>query len=475
MQFVTRPLFVFCLLNLVTVLAEADVRLPRIFSDHMVLQRDHVVPVWGWADPGERVTVTFGGTTATAVTGSDGSWTVQLDRQPAGGPHRLQVQGENELIVEDVWLGEVWVCSGQSNMEWPVHRTEDADQVIAAGDYPMIRTIKSPHHTSTEPLDDLFGGEWQICSPQTVADFSAVAYFFGRKLQTKLEVPVGLINLSWGGTCCEAWTSREVLAADDAFAAILERTDAEQDNSTPHRGAVLFNSMIAPVIPYRIRGVIWYQGESNIDRAVQYAKLFPAMIADWRTRWKQGDFPFLFVQIAPFRYRGQHPQLCAELWDSQLQTLRAVGNTGMAVTTDIAMLRDIHPPNKKDVGRRLAAWALADTYSHQCIPSGPLYRSMKIDGDTIGLRFDYVGKGLCSSDGKPLSEFTVSSVDGHFLPTRATIEGDTVLVRCDAIAEPVAVRFAFYDSAQPNLVNSAGLPASPFRTDDFPLRTWGKE
>jgi sialate O-acetylesterase len=455
--------------------AEAAVRLPRVFGDHMVLQRDRMIPVWGWAEPGEHVTVSLCSNSASARTNGEGRWSVQLGRLPAGGPHELKVQGKNEVVCADVMLGEVWVCSGQSNMEWTVQASTNAGEEIANGNLPLIRMIKSPHHTSTEPQDDLAGGEWQVCSPDTVAAFSAVGYFFGRELHQQLDVPIGLLNLSWGGTRCEAWTSREALETHSGFAAILKRTDNEQDESTPHRAAVLYNAMIAPVIPYRIRGAIWYQGESNVGRSAQYAELFPTMIHDWRARWGQGNFPFLFVQLAPYRYGGHHPQHCAELWDSQLHTLRTVTNTGMAVTTDITLLQDIHPPNKQEVGRRLAAWALADTYDRKQIPSGPLYRSLEIDGDTIRIDFDYAGKKLRSADGKPLSEFTIAAANGFFLPADATIDGATVVVHSPAIGNPVAVRFAYYDSAVPNLVNSAGLPASPFRTDDLPLLTVGNE
>ena len=472
MQYFARCVLLFLLLvGCFVCEAGANVRLPRILSDHMVLQCDRSISIWGWADPEEHVTVSLSHSSAHTRTGSDGRWQVQLGKLPAGGPHQMRVQGDNELLVEDVWLGEVWICSGQSNMEWTVKRSGNAEQEIASADHSMIRTIKAPHHTSTEPQEDLTGGEWVVCSPETVADFSAVGYFFGRELHRKLDVPVGLVNLSWGGTLCEAWTSREALAANDEFSAILERTDANQDSSTPHRGAVLFNTTVAPVVPCRIRGAIWYQGESNVSRAAQYAELFPTMIADWRTRWGQGEFPFLFVQLAPFRYGNQHPQNCAELWDSQLQTFRTVRNTGMVVTTDITLLQDIHPTNKVDVGRRLALWALADTYGQQVVASGPVYRSMEIEDDTVRLQFDYAEQGLRSADGKPLKEFTVAAANGYFLPADATIDGDTVLVRSAAVKNPVAARFAFYDSAQPNLVNASGLPASPFRTDEFPLLT----
>jgi sialate O-acetylesterase len=308
-----------------------------------------------------------------------------------------------------------------------------------------------------------------------VAEFSAVAYYFGRCLHKELGVPLGLLNTSYGGTLCEAWTSLEALQGKADFQPILERRqDAVTNNKPgPNYAARLYNAMLAPLIPYAIRGAIWYQGESNVPHAFQYRKLFPTMIQDWRRVWGQGDFPFLFVQLAPFRYSGRDIKDCAELWEAQLKTL-SVPQTGMAVTMDIGDVRDIHPKNKQEVGRRLALWALAKTYGKDMVHSGPLYRSMKIEGDKIRLAFDHIGGGLISRDGQPLADFTVAGEDQQFLPATAVIDGNEVVVHSQAVQAPAAVRFAWYDSAQPNLANKEGLPASPFRTDDWPAVTAGK-
>ncbi len=449
----------------------ADVRLPKIFGDSMVLQQQTAIPVWGWADQGEQVRVRVAERLATATADADGRWMVRLESIPAGGPYTMEVAAGNQITFQDVHVGEVWVCSGQSNMQWSVAQVQNAEQEIAAADHPQIRMFMLSRATADEPKDDC-QGDWRVCRPATVSDFSAVGYFFARELQQQLNVPVGMINTCWGGTLCEAWTSLEALQQDPDFQPILDRRTAnmEKDKQTPHVASRLYNAMIAPIVPYGIRGAIWYQGESNVRRAFQYRSLFPTMIRDWRAAWGQGDFPFLYVQLAPFRYNGQDQRNCAELWEAQLQTLD-VPHTGMAVTMDIGNVRDIHPKNKQEVGRRLALWALSGTYAKDVVASGPLYKSMRVDGDQIRIAFDDVDGGLASRDGQPLSEFTIAGEDRQFVPATAKIDGDEVVVRSEAVRAPVAVRFAWYDAAQPNLMNAAGLPASPFRTDDWPAAT----
>jgi sialate O-acetylesterase len=438
----------------------------------MVIQRDQDVPVWGWADAGEKVVVEMADQRAETTADDAGQWRVQLGPQPAGGPHELAVVGTNTIVINDVLVGEVWVCSGQSNMQWSVSASSDSVEEIAAAIQPRLRMFtvqRVPHDT---PQDDC-EGSWAVCTPETVGGFSAVGYYFARTLVGHLQVPIGMLHTSWGGTRCEAWTSDKALQANSDFQPILDRratTAAKQ-----HRAAALYNGMVNPLIPYAIRGAIWYQGESNLARAYQYRTLFPTMINDWRARWGQGEFPFLFVQLAPFRYNGQDQRHCAELWEAQLLTLN-LPNTGMAVTNDIGNLRDIHPKNKQDVGRRLALWALAKTYDvkirgKELVCSGPLYESMEVVGDTIRLNFTAVGGGLVSRDGKPLTDFAIAGKDQQFLPATALIDGDQIVVHSPAVAQPVAVRFAWYDSAQPNLANRAGLPASAFRTDDWPAVT----
>jgi len=457
--------------------AEAELRLPKIFGNGMVLQQQADVAVWGWEDAAQEVTVTLGTSTAKAKAGADGRWLVRIKTPAAGGSLELVVKGKNEVKFQDVLVGEVWICSGQSNMEWVVAQSQNAAEEIAAAKYPRIRMIKVTHRVASRPEDDL-NGEWTVCSPESAASFSAVGYYFARHLQQQLgqgdkSVPIGMINSSWGGTICEAWTSREALEADADFKPILERSAVFQANN-PNQAAVLFNGMLNPLIPYGIKGAIWYQGESNVSRAEQYRKLFPAMITDWRKRFGQGDFPFLFVQLAPFKY-GHDPRLLAEQWESQRRTLE-LPNTGMAVTTDIGNVVDIHPANKQDVGKRLALWALARHYGKSdLIYSGPLYESMSVEGNKIRLRFKHVGGGLVARGEQPLSHFTIAGEDQQFVEATAVIDSGSILVSSGKVPKPVAVRFAWEQAAEPNLFNKEGLPASPFRTDDFKLISAGAQ
>lgn len=449
--------------------AMADVTLPKIFGDHMVLQQKSNVAVWGWGDAGEEVTVTLGEAKATAKTDADGKWSTKIATPAAAGtPLTLTAKGKNVVEIKDVLIGEVWICSGQSNMEWTVSNSNNPAEEIKNGDYPTIRMFKVGHQVSATPQKDM-PGSWQVCKPETVGNFSAVGYFFARHLNKEVNVPIGMINTSWGGTICEAWASKESLSQDPDYKPILDRSANFAPNN-PNQASVLYNGMVHPFIPYGIRGAIWYQGESNVSRAVQYRKLFPAMIADWRKQFGQGDFPFLFVQLAPFNYNAANIEL-PEQWESQLKTL-SYPNIGMCVTTDITDLKDIHPRNKQDVGKRLALWALANTYGKTgLVYSGPLYDSMKVDGNKIRVKFKHVGSGLVAQGDKPLSDFTIAGEDKKFVPAKATIDGDSIVVEAEGVAKPVAVRFAWHGSALPNFFNKDGLPASPFRTDDFPLTT----
>ncbi len=442
-------------------MAEAAAKLPAIIGDNMVLQRDMPLPIWGWADKGEEVTVSIAGQTKTTKADDNGRWKVVLDKLDVGQPLEMTVKGSsgNTITIKNVLVGEVWVCSGQSNMEMGIGMCNKAKEEIAAANYPEVRLFMVPNVKANEPADDV-NAAWNACTPQSVAadgwgGFSAAAYYFGRQLHKELGVPVGLIDTSWGGTPAEFWTSRKALEANAALKPL-----AQGESSS------LYNGMVAPLIPYAIRGAIWYQGESNLAGAYLYRTLFPAMIANWRADWRQGDFPFLFVQLAPFRYNGQNQANWAELCEAQRMTLDALPNTGMAVTTDIGNVTDIHPTNKQEVGRRLALWALAKTYGRSdLVYSGPIYKSMTVEGDKVRLRFDHVGGGLKSSDGKPLVDFTIAGADQKFVPAVAEIDNDSVVVHADAVAQPVAVRYAWRDDTQPNLANQEGLPASPFRTD----------
>ncbi len=471
-----RLVFPLCLLLLVLVAPlQADVRLPKVIGSHMVVQQGQPATIWGWADPGETVVVEMGTSRGETKADDGGKWSVKIDPPAAGGPYEIHVVGSNTLKLTDVLVGEVWVCSGQSNMQWSVNRALNPQAEIQAAEFPHIRLFTVARNPAKEPVDDCVGkgqGGWVDCNPQTVAGFSAVGYFFGRKLHQDLDVPVGLVNTSWGGTICEAWTSHSKLESDQDFAPILERS-ANFKPGNPNQGAALYNGMIHPLVPLSMRGAIWYQGESNVARAQQYAKLFPAMITDWRERWGQGDFPFLFVQLAPFRYNGKDPQECAELWEAQRKTL-SLPNTGMAVTTDIGNIKDIHPKNKQEVGRRLALWALALAHDKQLVHSGPLYHEQKVEGNQIRVSFQHTGGGLVAKGDGGLTHFEIAGADEQFVKATATIDGDTVVVRSESVAKPVAVRFAWTDTAEPNLFNAEGLPASPFRTDDFKMVTDGR-
>ncbi len=445
--------------------SSGQVSVPHVIGSHMVLQRDIPITIWGWAGRGDAVTVELAGNKTVTAADASGEWKVKLPKMKAGGPHKMIISGKNTITLTDILVGEVWVCSGQSNMQWGVNGSNNAGAEIAGAKFPKIRLFTVPNVMKPEPQLDC-NGRWTTCSPRTVAGFSAVGYFYGRELHKKLGVPVGLINTSWGGSVAEAWTSKKTLASDPDFAQILARSRGNLWNGTG-----MFNAMINPLIPFGIRGAIWYQGESNVSRAFQYRKLFPAMIRDWRTHWGQGDFPFYFVQLAPFNYGGFNTA-CAELWEAQAMTL-SLANTGMAVTTDIGHTGNIHPTNKQDVGKRLALWAFAKTYGVKDITySGPLYKSMKVEGGAIRLKFDH-DAGLASRDGQPLSWFTIAGADRKFYTAVATVDGNTLLVSGDDVPKPVAVRFAWSGVAQPSFVNKAGLPASPFRTDDWPATTAG--
>jgi sialate O-acetylesterase len=480
--------------------AEAKVKLPAIISDSMVLQQGRPVTIWGWAEPGERITIEMDGKIhdsgedldiplypeeITTTANAQGRWKAVLRSRESGEMCEMTLtdaSGE-KTTIKNILTGEVWLCSGQSNMEMPVAGVNNSKKEIAAAKYPNIRFFQVKNATAVKPQTDC-EGRWVECSPETVGSHTAVGYFFGRELFTKLNAPVGLIESDWGGTPAEAWTSREALDVQPSLAPLLARWDKTARKQTkqataPHRPANLYNAMIAPIAPYTIRGAIWYQGESNTSRAYQYRTIFPTMIADWRERFKQPDMPFGFVQIAPYRYTTKNNKVdhrwCAELWEAQLLTLKRVRNTGMVVTTDIGEVKNIHPKNKQEVGRRLALWALARVYGKQLVYSGPIYKSMAVECDKIRLCFDHIDGGLASRDGKPLTEFTIAGGDEKFHSATAEIDGDTIVVKSDAVKKPIAVRFAWCETAQPNLVNKVGLPVSPFRTDDWKCLTEGRE
>ena len=661
-RYASRVVVGLTLVSLAVLPGSADIRLPAMFGDGMVLQQRTECPIWGWAAPGEVVTVqaSWRDSEARATANKAGEWKATLASPAAGGPHTITITGANEITISNVLIGEVWVCSGQSNMEWPLRWTDDGQAQISAADYPQIRLFDVEHAIAVTPQDDCRGA-WKPCRPETVTGFSAVAYYFGRQLHKELGVPVGLISSNWGGTLAEAWTSAPALRelgdfdgaldtlarearepgyveknaqrklagwwdvlegidrgsqadwnqpdCDDtawqkmdlpqawelggladvdgvvwfrkevelpqtwsghelrlelgpiddfdttwfngvcvgeikepgkwttpreykvpanlvrngrnviAVQAIdtggngglvgraeqmqLRLTTGEKADETialagswsyrvgvkndkfppmPHvtrlhqnLPSVLYNGMIAPLVPYALRGAIWYQGESNRMRARQYRALFPAMIADWRENWGMGDFPFYYVQIAPFAYGGDTGE-AAELREAQMMTL-ATANTGMVVTMDIGNPVDIHPRNKLTVGERLALWALARTYGREAVVySGPLYREMRVEGEAVRLLFDHPAGGLVAgkreADGSitpPASAagFQIAGADRQFVPAAAEIDGETVLVRSPTVTRPVAVRYAWGAADEGTLFNKGNLPASSFRTDDW--------
>lgn len=485
----------------------ADVRLPSLFSDHMVLQQGIPVTVWGWADDGERVTVEFRNQKVSTVA-TNGKFRLKLKRLRAGGPDQFKVTGKNQIILEDVLVGEVWVCSGQSNMEWPLRASYNSKPDIDSSDNPNIRLFTVPKVKALAPMDDVIS-KWQRCGPNTVPGFSAVAYYFGRALQRDLHVPVGLIHTSWGGSPAEVWMSYDWLAGDPEWNRDIlgsyatarqnyenalaqwqkEKAEAEAAGKKfekarpyePWRPAELYNGMIAPLIPYAIRGAIWYQGESNAGRAFQYRRLFADMIRNWRRDWGIGDFTFLAVQLAPWdknRKRSLSEITAvptesdwAELREAQCIVAEQLPKVGLAVITDVGEKDDIHPPKKAPVGERLALAARVIAYRQQINGLSPAFESVQFKGDKAIVKFKRVGRGLEARDGE-LTGFAIAGPDRKFVWAKAEISGpDKVIVSSPQVPNPVAVRFGWADYPVVNLWSKDGLPASPFRTDDFPMVT----
>ena len=502
--------------------ASAAVRMPAIFSDDMVLQSGMPVPVWGWADNGEKVTVKFAGQEKSATAGADGKWMLKLDAlKAADAPAEMIVTdgSGNARTIKNVLVGEVWLGSGQSNMEFGVGGALEADKVAQEAQYPAIRMFTVERKPCGEARDDVFG-RWQVCKPETVKGFSAALYFFGRRIHKELGVPVGLIHSSWGGTCIEPWTPRcgfemvpslqnyvktiddapvqyrkqvgetitqieawlpkakEAIAKNAPIPAAPQMPQHPLDSSGGTSG--LYNGMIHGLIPYAMRGATWYQGESNGGEAKSYYDKMVALIGGWRKLWGEGDFPFYYVQLATFMAPNQNPEGgdgWARVKEAQTFSL-SIPHTGMAVLTDIGDGPDIHPKNKQDVGDRLALWALAKDYGKKdLVFSGPLYKSFKVDGAKIVLAFDYVGGGLMvgkkeglapTQEGKDgaLKGFSIKGEDGKWYWADAKIEGQTVVLSSDKVEKPVAARFGFTSNcAHCNLYNKEGLPAVPFRTD----------
>ena len=517
-----RPLAALLALAALAPIASADVKLHNLFSDHMVLPRDVPAPVFGTAGPNEPVSISLmkdGEAAKTVeVTADDkGMWVGKIPATPAGVGYTLTVKGTNEIKLSDVLIGDVWLCSGQSNMEWTVgglRRDDQGKKVAEAAANPMLRLFQVQKRISATPRSDLDrtrnAGRWLECTPETVTNFSAVGYFFGRDIQKSQNVPVGLISSNWGGTPAEAWTSREALEAVEPLKYYVERFDKLKDSQSDPKvmekykadmakwkvaaeaaketkkqaprqprmpgidqntGSALYNGMIAPLLKFPMRGAIWYQGESNSGRAQEYRTLFPTMIQDWRAKFGS-DLPFILVQLAPFSNGNSSGVAYAELRDAQFNATKTLPKVGSAVITDAGEESDIHPQKKEPVGQRLALAAREIVYGEKVVGRGPEFKSLKIDGDTVTLNYDLHGSQFAEPKGD-LVGFTLAGADGKFAPANGTMKGDSIILKSEGVAEPKFVRYGWVNFAKPelNLFNKEGLPAQPFRTDELPLTT----
>jgi sialate O-acetylesterase len=513
---------VLCLASLLSSasVVQAEVKLPTAFSDHMVMQHGIPVRVWGWADAGEKVTVQIGKQTKTTVANAEGKWMLKLDKLKAGGPYSLTISGKNKIVISDVYAGEVWICSGQSNMDMTVAKEDrywcgvfNEAAEVAAADYPLIRVFDTDFTPAAAPQDDVIG-KWELVSPKTIGHLSAAAYFFARDIQKEIKMPIGLITTTYGASTAEAWVREEALLNEavckllaDSFKSKLARylTDtaaplkyklAEERwkmaadsaraagkniprgprNPDPvrdqHNASVLWNGMVTPLVPYAIRGVIWYQGESNSPTAKIYRQIMETLINDWRKQWGQGNFPFLYVQLANIgkTYDSLPAQGGSEAIkrEAQLQNL-SIPNTAMAVAIDNADpddMNNVHPKNKQEIGRRLALAALAIVYNKKIVYSGPLYNKMQIEGSSIRLYFKNTGGGLIGKGGE-LKGFAIAAADKKFVWANAKIDGNSILVSAAGVTNPAVVRYAWGNNPQATLYNREELPASPFRTDSI--------
>ena len=492
-------------------------KLPMIFSDHMVLQRDVEVPIWGWGKPGYVVTIRFNDQRVSATTMADGKWHALLKPLEASAePAELTVSSEGRtLTVSDVLVGDVWLCSGQSNMEWNVANSNNAQEEIADANHPLIRQIKPERNPQMLVQDEFKAAEWTVCTPENVGDWTAVGYFFGRHLQQELDIPIGLLNCSWGGTRIEPWAPRigfkEVPETQDIYENTLVKDPTSEpyhdiassyldeardwlqnsrqklgkqqalneppsfpDRIKPYTNhqdpTMLYNGMVAPLVPFAIKGSIWYQGESNRFDGMLYLHKTRALIDGWRSVWSIPDLPYYYVQIAPFQYGNEPRDILPKFWLAQAEIEKQIPNTGMVVVSDIGNLTDIHPRNKQDAGRRLANMALAKTYGRQGIVyHGPVYKSHQVQGDKFLITFDEVGSGLAARDDQPLTTFEIGSLDKAWTPADAKIiSNDTVEVSAEGVTSPVVARFAFDKLATPNLMNQEGLPAQTFIAGEIP-------
>lgn len=490
--------------------APGELRLPALFGDHMVLQAGQPIPVWGWSAPGDTITVSFAGQTRIAVADIAGRWQVSLDPLVASAvPAELSVRSAlgPPLGFGDVLVGEVWLCSGQSNMGLPIREAEGGEEAAIAAHSPLVRLFRVPERVALDPQPDL-QSSWTGCTLSTVAEFSAVGFFFAEQLQRDLGTPVGVIQAAYGGAVAEAFVSPQALA-EPRFAPILQTWERfiREYPATPearaqvaearrqqliasgkvpppwpldpkpadhfHRPSSLFNGMIHPLIPYALRGVLWYQGEANGWRGYQYRDLLPGLIADWRRQWGRPELPFLFVQLPGFEADWLEQDVWPELREAQLLTWRRVPHTAMVEAIDVGDPWEIHPRQKREIGRRLELAALATVYGRQVEFSGPVFRSLERQGQRVRLSFDHVTGGLIGK-GEELAGFTIAGPDRGFVPATAVVEGETIVVWSDQVEAPAAVRYGWSNAPAASLFNGAGLPASPFRTDDWPGITQGR-
>lgn len=489
--------------------ASADVSLPTFFSDHMVLQQKIPIRIWGWAEAGEDVAVSIGEHSAETQTDQDGQWEIELPAMTASKrPHTIWIKGNNSIEIQEVLIGEVWLCSGQSNMEWTVRGSSNAEGEIAVADYPMIRHMKAPHTPKITPQHDIKTA-WQVCSPATAGNFTACGYFMARKLFRELDIPIGLVNSSWGGTRVDPWIApvgyEKVEAVQDIYQSVMGRTPGTQayndrlsthisatekwltaaktslTDATPLAAApaypadlapftkhqdptMLYNGMIHPLVGFPIRGAIWYQGESNHAEGMLYTEKKKALINGWRELWNQGDFPFYYVQIAPYKYGSEDPKILANFWEAQA-AVQQVPNTGMVVINDIATVGNIHPPNKQDVGLRLANLALRNDYGRtDLVANSPEFDSLEALEGKLRVTFRSTGGELKTRDGKAPTHFEIiGAASEGFQAATAEIDGDTVVLSSADVAAPVAFRFAWHKLAEPNLCGATGLPVGATR------------
>lgn len=448
----------------ICIFSAANIRLPALVSSNMVLQQQSTVKVWGWSSPAEkiRITTSWNNKTDSVIATRDANWEINIQTPPAGGPYTITLQGNNKIVLENILIGEVWICSGQSNMEFGYYNgLKDIREELPVSYNPSIRFFNIPKTTALYPQDDC-NAQWVICDSNTLKPFSAVGYFFGKKLHKELNVPIGLINSSWGGTPAETWTPVEVINNDPVLKTAADKL--KPANWWPYKPGMSYNAMIAPLTNFSIAGAIWYQGESNTGTADTYKKLFTGMIDAWRKQWNK-EFPFYYVQIAPYKYGNN--KIGPLLQEAQTQSMEHK-NVGMVVITDLVDdTNDIHPTNKHDVGYRLANWALAQTYQKSGIAfKSPVYKAMNVEKGKVILSFDNAAAGLQAKD-KKITEIYVAGSDKIFYPAEAKIEKDKLIIWSKKVPQPIAVRYGFGNTAIGNVFSKEGLPLTPFRTDSW--------